>query len=173
MKCSTMAYLSVWAIAVVAASVLWNVARLAGLLGRFQRLVGQFTSNPGLRLRGAPILAASSVVGAVLVILGSVLNGVAVAVFNLSLDVVGGVKVSVSNHRTGRRRWNGRGRLPYPRRDDPAAQRAALRHHPLVRPPGHSEAHPVVTPADWLTPPGSSGRPSDTCSSSVGAPGFR
>jgi hypothetical protein len=97
MKCSALAYLSLCLMGLVAASVLWNVARVVGVLGSIQRLIGQLSSSPGLRLRGANILAASCFVGGLFALLGAALNGVSAVLFNLTLDVVGGIDLGVAD----------------------------------------------------------------------------
>ncbi len=97
-KCAGLAYLCFWATALVAGTVLWNLARLVGVLASVQRLLAQLTSSPQFRLSGARVALAASVVLVVLALLAAVLTGVAVVVSNLAADVVGGVHVDVDDH---------------------------------------------------------------------------
>lgn len=92
LKLSVVFYLSLALALFVAGVILWTVARSSGLVANVESLVADvgFTD---FRLRTGPLLGASALASAVLVVTGSLANLLMALLYNLLGGVVGGLKV--------------------------------------------------------------------------------
>jgi hypothetical protein len=99
LKVSLALYLSMFAVILAGAVLLWFGARSAGLIGNIETLIEDlgFADNGTFQLKGPEILKMAAVIGPILVVLGSLVTVAGVAVFNAMSRVFGGVEVTVSD----------------------------------------------------------------------------
>ena len=99
LKVSLALYLSMFAVILAGAVLLWFGARSAGLIGNIETLIEDlgFADNGTFQLKGPEILKMAAVIGPILVVLGSLVTVAGVAVFNAMARVFGGVEVTVSD----------------------------------------------------------------------------
>lgn len=92
LRISILFYLSLCLALLVAGVLLWLGATSIGLVGNIEGFMDEvgFTD---FRLRGRPMLFASMLAGLVLVVAGSLANYLMAVLYNLIGDVVGGIKV--------------------------------------------------------------------------------
>jgi hypothetical protein len=95
LKLSLVFYLCVCLVLLVAGVVLWAGASATGVVGNVESFFQDagfdgFTFSPGMLLRGF------AVGGLVLVVAGTVANMLLATLFNLMSDLVGGVRVTLS-----------------------------------------------------------------------------
>jgi hypothetical protein len=95
LKVSVLFYACVFVALLVAGVVLWLVASAAGVVGNVETFIGDLFALDEFHFEALQILRAAFVGGAVLVLLGTALNVLAVTLFNLIADLVGGVEVTV------------------------------------------------------------------------------
>jgi hypothetical protein len=95
LKVSVLFYACVFVALLVAGVVLWVVAAAAGVVGNVERFIGDLFALDQFHFEAFQILRAAFVGGAVLVLLGTALNVLAVTLFNLIADLVGGVALTV------------------------------------------------------------------------------
>jgi hypothetical protein len=107
LKVSALFYACVFVVLLVAGVVLWIVASAAGVVGNVETFIGDLFALDAFHFEAFQILRAAFVGGAVMVLLGSALNVLAVMLFNLIADLVGGVEVTVVD--------DGGGPVPGPR----------------------------------------------------------
>jgi hypothetical protein len=99
LKVSLALYLTMFAVTLAAAVLLWFGARSAGLIGNIETLIEDlgFADNGTFQLKGPEILKMTAVIGPIAVVLGSLATVAAVAVFNAMARLFGGVEVTVSD----------------------------------------------------------------------------
>jgi hypothetical protein len=99
LKVSLALYLSVFVVFLAGSAALWLVARQAGLLGNVEHWVEVlgFADEGTFHLKGPEILKMTAVIGPIGVVLGSLATVAAVAVFNATARLLGGVEVTVSD----------------------------------------------------------------------------
>jgi hypothetical protein len=95
LKLSVLFYACVFVVVLVAGVVLWLVASAAGVVGNVETFIGDLFALDEFHFEAFQILRAAFVGGAVLVLLGTALNVLAVTLFNLLADLVGGVELTV------------------------------------------------------------------------------
>lgn len=100
-KISLAFYFCVFLVFMVAGVVLWNVAAAFGVINSIDKLVRSLFALTSFRLHPITALVWGAAIGAVLCLLGSLLNVVAAIFYNLISDVVGGVQVVVLDERDG------------------------------------------------------------------------
>jgi hypothetical protein len=95
LKLSFLFYLCILLVVLIAGVVLWNIAAAVGAITSIEKFIkslfdlNTFTFHPGV------ILEASAAGGIILVVLATGINVLAVVIYNLISDVVGGVQVIV------------------------------------------------------------------------------
>ncbi|MGC8626906.1 MAG: DUF3566 domain-containing protein [Acidimicrobiales bacterium] len=92
-KVSLMFYFCVLLTALVAGVVLWDLASAFGVLKTFDKLVRSLFALSSFTLRPLAALVWGSAIGAVLALIGTLVNVLAAILYNLISDVVGGVQV--------------------------------------------------------------------------------
>jgi hypothetical protein len=99
LKVSLALYLSMFAVILAGAVLLWFGARSAGLIGNIETLIEDlgFADNGTFQLKGPEILKMAAVIGPILVVLGSLVTVAGVAVFNAMSRLFGGVELTVSD----------------------------------------------------------------------------
>lgn len=95
LKVSMLFYACVFVMLLVAGIVLWLVAAAAGVVGNVETFIGDLFALEEFKFEAMQILRASLLGGVVLVLLGTAANILAVMLFNLIADLVGGVEVTV------------------------------------------------------------------------------
>jgi len=104
LKLSIFLALSAWVIVVVAGVVLWRVAITTGTIGKFENFAAQLLAEDSFIIDGAQILRASLIAGLVLVITGVVFAVIFSVLFNLIAGLTGGLRLTVIELETARRR---------------------------------------------------------------------
>lgn len=94
-KVSLVFYFFLLVIMLVAGVVLWHLAQPFGVITSIEKSVRLLFDLKTFKLRPIPVLEYSAAGGAVLAIIGTLLNVVAAALYNLISDVVGGIQVIV------------------------------------------------------------------------------
>jgi hypothetical protein len=104
LKLSIFLALSAWVILVVAGVVLWRVAITTGTIGKFENFTAQLLAEESFIIDGAQVLRASLIAGLVLVLTGVVFAVVFSVLFNLIAGLTGGLRLTVIELETTRRR---------------------------------------------------------------------
>jgi hypothetical protein len=99
---SLLFYLSGLVVVLVAGIVLWIVASLAGGINSINHFIQQLFGYKSFNLIGFRVLLVTIAAGVVLTLLGTLVNVIIAAVFNLVSDVVGGVRVAIVEERSER-----------------------------------------------------------------------
>ncbi len=94
-KVSLLFYILMLAVVLVAGLVTWSVAQHLGFVNDIQKSVRSLADDKKFILHGGAALKYSAAGGAVLGLIGTLLNTVAAMLYNLLSDVVGGVQVIV------------------------------------------------------------------------------
>lgn len=94
-KVSLVFYLFSLVIVLVAGVVLWHLAQPFGIITSIEKSVRLLFDLKTFKLRPAPVLKYAAAGGAILAIIGTLLNVVAAALYNLISDIVGGIQVIV------------------------------------------------------------------------------
>ena len=103
-RMSFLFYLTALAVFLVVGTVLWLVAATAGLVGGVERFIKSLFGFTSFHFVGLKIFLGSLVTGLALALLGTLVNVVGAAVYNLIADAAGGVRVHVSDGPVRRRR---------------------------------------------------------------------
>jgi len=101
LKLSLVFFFCVWVMFMVAAIIVWQVARTSGTIDRVESFVGDL-GIPDWTLDGRFIFRQYGLVGLVLVFAGTSAATVASVVFNLISDIIGGVWLTVIEEETAR-----------------------------------------------------------------------
>ncbi|TMM18155.1 MAG: hypothetical protein E6G01_04005 [Actinobacteria bacterium] len=99
---SLLFYLCGLVVVLVAGIVLWIVASLAGGINSIDHFIQQLFGYKSFNLIGIRVLLVTIVAGIVVTLLGTLVNVVIAAVFNLVSDVVGGIRIAVVEERSER-----------------------------------------------------------------------
>lgn len=99
---SLLFYLCGLVVLLVAGIVLWIVASLAGGINSINHFIQQLFGYKSFNLIGFRVLFVTIAAGIVLTLLGTMVNVIIAAVFNLVSDVVGGVRVAVVEEKSER-----------------------------------------------------------------------
>lgn len=94
-RVSALFYLCVLGVLLVTAIVLWFGVAVTGVLGNVERFLRD-AGFENFRFLPGQLMAAFTVAGAVLVAAGTVANLLLAVLYNLIVDVVGGVRMSVA-----------------------------------------------------------------------------
>lgn len=92
-KVSFIFYLCVLVVLIAAGVVLWNVAAAFGVITSLDKLVRSLFALKSFRLHPMSALIWGSAVGALLCLLGVLVNVIAAVFYNLISDLVGGIQV--------------------------------------------------------------------------------
>lgn len=92
LRVSVLFYLGVSLALFIAGVLLWIGANVIGLVGNIEGFMDEIGFTD-FRLRVAPLLLASALISVILVITGSLANYLMAVLYNLIGDVVGGIKV--------------------------------------------------------------------------------
>ena len=92
LRVSVLFYLGVSLALFVAGVLLWIGANVIGLVGNIEGFMDEIGFTD-FRLRPTPLLLASALISLILVITGSLANYLMAVLYNLIADVVGGIKV--------------------------------------------------------------------------------
>lgn len=104
LKFSALILLSAYFVILVAGMILWSVATATGVRGNVESFIGELIASDDFTFKAGQILRSSAYGGAVLVVLGSLVNVLLAVLFNLISDVVGGIGISVEERPPPRRR---------------------------------------------------------------------
>jgi hypothetical protein len=102
LKLSLLFYACLFAVVMVAGTVLWNLAGAAGTIASIESFIKDIGAFKTFTFKGTTIFRASFLAGLILVIAGSALNVLLTVLFNLISDLVGGIRISVIEEETAR-----------------------------------------------------------------------
>ncbi len=94
-KVSVTFYVCILVVLLVAGTVLWNVASAFGVIKTIDKLVRSLFALTSFQIHPLAALAWGAAVGAVLCMLGVLVNVIAAVLYNLISDVIGGVQVVI------------------------------------------------------------------------------
>jgi hypothetical protein len=95
-RLSLVFYLCVSAVLLVAAAVLWIGAAATGVIANIEGFLGD-AGFDGFRFRPLEVLRAATVLGLVLTVAGSLANILLAQLYNLLGDIVGGLRVTLTD----------------------------------------------------------------------------
>lgn len=95
LKFSLVFYLCVFVALLVAGVVLWIVASAAGVVSNVETFIGDLFALERFRFEAGQILRGTALGGTALVLLGTAANVLAVVLYNLISDVIGGIEIVV------------------------------------------------------------------------------
>jgi hypothetical protein len=102
LKVSLIFYFCLYLAVVVAGVILWNLASAAGTIDDLENLVADYMAYRTFEFDAGLIFQATVLGGLVLVIVAAGFNVLAVVLFNLISDLVGGVRMTVIEEETTR-----------------------------------------------------------------------
>jgi hypothetical protein len=94
-KLSILFYFCVFAVLLIAGIILWNVAASFGVLTHIEKFIRSLFDLTTFRFRAPIVLEAAAAAGGILIFIGTLINVLAVVVYNLTSDMLGGVQVVV------------------------------------------------------------------------------
>ena len=94
---------ALWLILVIAAVIIWQVARATGAIGHLESFLGELLADQSFQLDGAQLLRAAGLSGLVLVVAGTGFAVLLTLLFNVISELTGGVRLSVIEVETARR----------------------------------------------------------------------
>jgi hypothetical protein len=95
LKVSFVVLLALWASLLVAGAILWAAADQAGLVTNAENFVAKATGNESITWDGGEVLRSMVAVGAIGVVAGTLVLGLAAVLFNLVCDLTGGVRLEM------------------------------------------------------------------------------
>ena len=104
LKVSLIFYFCAWAIMLFVGVTLWNLAVNSGLVDNVENFVVELFALESFTINADQIFRIAAVGGLVLVLAGSGFTVLAAVLFNLISDVTGGVRLTVVEEETARRR---------------------------------------------------------------------
>lgn len=106
LKASLLFFLSLWLVFMIAAVIVWAVARGSGTVSKIETFVQSNLSVSDWKLNGDFLFRQFGLVGLILTFASTVAATIATLVFNLISDIIGGVWVTVIEEETSRPRSN-------------------------------------------------------------------
>jgi len=104
LKASLLFFLSLWVIVMIAAVIVWAVARGSGTVEKMESFVQSNLGVADWKLDGDFLFRQFGLVGLVLTFAATLAATISAMVFNLISDIIGGVWVSVVEEETSRER---------------------------------------------------------------------
>jgi hypothetical protein len=98
-KISLFFYLCVMAVVLGAFVILYGVLGAIGALDSLQRLIRDLFADQSFEIDGSWLFSRALVVGSAMVVLWTLINVFVAFLYNLLSDIVGGVEVTLSEHR--------------------------------------------------------------------------
>jgi hypothetical protein len=95
LKISTCFYLGALIVVLAAAIVLWEIARVAGVIDSIQHFMRQLLGSNDFTFLSWRLLRGFTLVGIVMVCLSVVITVIAAAFYNLFAEIMGGVVITV------------------------------------------------------------------------------
>ena len=95
--------IALWLILVIAAVIIWQVARATGAIGHLESFLGELLADKSFQLDGAQLLRAAGLSGLVLVVAGTAFAVLLGLLFNVISELTGGLRLSVIELETARR----------------------------------------------------------------------
>ena len=102
LRLSLLFYFCLFVVAMVAGTLLYNVAGAAGTIDNIEKFIKDIGAFEKFTFEGPKIFRASLLAGLVLVVAGTALNVLMAVLFNLISDLVGGVRITVIEEETAR-----------------------------------------------------------------------
>jgi hypothetical protein len=94
LKLSLLLYTCLYVAALIASIVVWAIAYSTGLVENFQNYLGDVGLD-NFRFYGQQMFRAGAAIGAVLVLAGTLVTVLAVALINLISELTGGIRVTI------------------------------------------------------------------------------
>jgi len=95
--------IALWLIVVIAAVIIWQVARATGAIGHLESFLGELLADKSFKLDGDQLLRAAGLSGLVLVVAGTGFAVLLTLLFNVISELTGGLRLSVIELETARR----------------------------------------------------------------------
>jgi hypothetical protein len=95
LKISTCFYLGALIVVLAAAIVLWEIARVAGVIDSIQHFMRQLLGSNNFTFLSWRLLRGFTLVGIVMVCLSVVITVIAAAFYNLFAEIMGGIVITV------------------------------------------------------------------------------
>ena len=95
--------IALWLILVIAAVIIWQVARATGAIGHLESFLGELLADKSFQLDGGQLLRAAGLSGLVLVVAGTGFAVLLALLFNVISELTGGLRLSVIELETARR----------------------------------------------------------------------
>lgn len=95
LKASLLLFVCVWLIFMIAAVIVWTVARSSGTVSKIEDFVGTNFARSNWRLDGDFLFRQFGLIGLILTLAATAASTIAAIVFNLISDIIGGVWVTV------------------------------------------------------------------------------
>ena len=106
LKASLLFFLSLWLVFMIAAVIVWAVARGSGTVAKIETFVQSNLSVTDWKLNGDFLFRQFGLVGLILTFASTIAATIASLVFNLISDIIGGIWVTVIEEETSRPRSN-------------------------------------------------------------------
>lgn len=106
LKASLLFFLALWLVFMIAAVIVWAVARGSGTVAKIETFVQSNLSVTDWKLNGDFLFRQFGLVGLILTFASTIAATIASLVFNLISDIIGGVWVTVIEEETSRPRSN-------------------------------------------------------------------
>jgi hypothetical protein len=87
---------ALWVVGVVAATVLYLLLAAAGVWGKINDMVTQFTGQNSFKITASNMIGGVTVIGLINVVLFTALATVAAFIYNLCADLVGGIDLTLT-----------------------------------------------------------------------------
>ncbi len=124
LKISTIFFMCMWVIFMIAGVMLWGAAAQAGIIEKVENFVTELFALDDFEINADLIFRKMALLGFVLVIAGTAFSVLMSVLFNLISDLTGGLRVTVIEEESARFRPTQRRRQPRsPRQSGPAVQR--------------------------------------------------
>jgi hypothetical protein len=104
LKVSTLLYLSMYVVFLLAGTGLWMLASNRGLIGSFESFMDELLAEENFQIDGSHVFRLAAMIGVVGVVVASALTVLFSIIFNLISDITGGVRFSVVELETARPR---------------------------------------------------------------------
>ncbi len=102
LKASLLLFLCLWLVSMIAAVIVWTVARSSGTIGKIESFANTNLGQDNFHFDGDFLFRQFGLIGLILTLAATAATTVASVVFNLISDVIGGIWITVIEEETAR-----------------------------------------------------------------------
>jgi hypothetical protein len=102
LKLALLLFLCLWLVSMIAAVIVWTVARSSGTIGKIESFANTNLGQDNFHFDGDFLFRQFGLIGLILSLAATAASTVAAVVFNLISDVIGGVWITVIEEETSR-----------------------------------------------------------------------